>query len=260
MRNPKIILLCLSVLCCTGMNRAALGQEKKPAPPTKTAPPAAPVAPPTNPLLAPPNPKAPRAFLYTVIPFETLEPTVQLTTEQSAKIKPAYARFDSEASALRLAARTPEEKRAAGTRISELQNEADRQIESVLTDPQKEKAKPLMFEMVSMLSIGLSKDMLRDMKLTPDQRKSILKRVEAVQAQYKALPATERSKKYLEIMLSERVKIPALLTDAQKAVFERYTERGLPKTAETLTPVPVKTDKPVSPNPFSSPAADPGKK
>ena len=96
MENLKSYLFCLSGLCLTLGSGAVSGQQRPPTPPPPPRPaPVPPVQPLTNPLLTPkptpppvpvaPKPAAPKIFAYTLIPFETLEPTAQMTPEQSVK-------------------------------------------------------------------------------------------------------------------------------------------------------------------------------
>ncbi len=250
MQKRKLFSLCLSGLCLTLWGGAVSGQQKPPKPPAAPNAPQSPVTAPTNPLLG--NPSAPRVkpiFAYTLIPFETLQPSVQMTPDQSVKIKPLYDKLDADTAALRAAAKTPEERNALNDKIRAMQTEANKQINAILDQAQRKKADGLMFEMVEMLSVGVSPQMLRDMKLTPDQRVAILGIVADVQAKTKGIPPAERKAKFPPIIEAERARIPALLTPAQNAIFDKYDAQGRPKRA---IPTPA-TPAPVAP-PSSAPA------
>ena len=270
MHTKRTYKLCLTALCLATLSGSALAQGKPVDP--KPAKPAVPLLPPpTNPFLppaAPAAPAAPKTFFYSVIPFETLEPTLTLTPEQSKKIKPIYAHLDEETNSLKAAAKTPEEKRAAGDKIRKAQTDANTEIDAALTLAQREKAQPLMLEMLRMASIGVSPQMLKELKLTSDQRQQFMKLVEAVQAKMNAMPKTDRRSKYDELAMPERAKIPALLTEPQKVVFDKYNDHGLLKSdvaarnaaaeAAKATPVKAGTDKPVPPVPLPPVAPDKG--
>ena len=262
MKNQKSILFCLSGLCLTLAGGAVLGQQK----PLPTPPPASPDAPqtpaktPVNPLLTnPAAPKPVRIFTYTLIPFETLEPSVQMTPDQSVKIKPIYSKLDADTAALRAAAKTPEEKNALNQKIRDLQTEANKQVDAALDPAQRKKAEGLIFEMMEMISVGVSPQMLRELKLTPDQRAAIVKIVGEVQEKMKALPAADRRPKYNAIMEAERVKIAPLLTPAQKVIYDRYDTQGKPLVAPKPTPVAPAANNP-TPAPPASGAPMPEKK
>ena len=149
-----------------------------------------------------------------------------MTPDQSVKIKPIYDKLEMDIAALRLAAKTPEEKNALNDKIRAMQADANKRIDAVLDPAQRKKVDGLMFEMMEMISVGVSPQMLHDMKLTPDQRVAILKIVADVQTKMKAVPKADYRAKYPAIMEAERVRIAPLLTPAQKAIYDKYDTGG----------------------------------
>ena len=182
--------------------------------------------------------------------------------------------MDADVAAARAAAKTPEEKTGLNDKIRAMQTEANKQIDAILDPAQRKKVDGLMFEMMEMISVGVSPQMLHDMKLTPDQRTTILKIVADVQAKMKAAMAAVPAKdkpaeykaKYPAIMEAERVRIAPLLTPAQKAIYDKYdtggrligSRRPAPKTPAPVAPLPSPTK--TAPAPIEPTAPAPEKK
>jgi len=284
-QNQRPLLFFLLALCLTLWSGAVSGQQRPPTPLPPPLPnaPLSPVKAPTNPLLAPPTapkPVQPKVFAYVLIPFETLEPTAKMTPDQSVKIKPIYDKLEVGIATLRASAKTPEEKNALNDKIRAMQAESNKQIDAVLDPAQRKKVDGLMFEMMEMISVGVSPQMLHDMRLTPEQRTAILKIVSDVQAKINAVmkdvPAKDRQAeykaKYPAIMEAERLRIAPLLTPAQKAIYDRYDTGGriigsprpfTPRTPAPIAPLPAppKTaPAPTSPPPIEPSAPAPEKK
>ena len=273
MPNQKSFLFCLTGLCLTLGNGMVSAQQRPPTPPPPPRPGTPPPVPaPTNPLLTnpvmpapippkPAAPKTPRITAYTLFPFETVEPTVQMTPEQSQKIKPIYEKFNADIKAVRAAAKTPDENRALPEKTRAMQAEADKKIDDLLTPEQRKKATGLIYETMAMISVGISPPMLTEMKLTPDQRVAILKVVDAVQAKMKTIPKAEYRAQYHAIMQAERVNIAPLLTPAQKAIYDRYDSEGKPigsrKTTETKPIAPMPAPPQTAPAPIEPTAPKP---
>ena len=261
MQNHKFSSFLLSGFCLMLGSGAVLGQQRPPTP----APPPAPTTPlptqkaPVNPLLAnPATPKPARVFTYTVIPYEMLEPSVQMTPDQIVKIKPIYMKLDADIAALRAAAQTPEQKSALNDKFRALQAESNKQIDAILDPAQRKKAEDTIYEMAEMISVGVSPQMLRELKLTPDQRVAILKIEADVQQKLKAMPVAERRPKYAAMMEAERVRIPPLLTPTQRLIFDKYDTNGrlisAKKPVPPVAPAPTKTEPtPITPAPEKKP-------
>ena len=219
--------------------------DKKPAPPVPGSP-ALPAPPPGNPLTQPQTnePAYKRPQYLIMVPFPTLESSLQLNPDQSAKIRLICQSVDSSAAALRTAAKTPDDKQNVAAKIKKMENDANQQIFDLLNEEQRKKSPGVIYEMLKMMSIGMPPQMLKEMELTPPQRSQILTLVDNVQTEMKKLPRAEQHGKYAELVKPERLKIPALLTDKQKAVFAKYDDQGKPKIGGTTA---VRVDTPPAP-------------
>ncbi|MGC8667130.1 MAG: hypothetical protein ACP5VE_03290 [Chthonomonadales bacterium] len=157
------------------------------------------------------------------VPLETLEATLKLTADQKTKIKAIQDKFDTDAKPLRPAPGSPRDP-ANMQKLRDLTNQADRDIQALLTPEQTEKLREVAPIWSALRSAGIALDLLPQLKLTAEQNEKIAAVVKEMGEKLRGLSPDERRTQGRELRQEARNKIEALLTEQQKEVLRKYQE------------------------------------
>lgn len=215
MKKVKFGFVTLSALVLIGAGGAALAQD------------------------AAPDPNAPRrqgqgnragaGVQVASIPADILATELKLNADQKTKIKAVQDKFAEETKAMRPAPGTqpdPESLRANFQKLRELSQQANKDIDAVLTEDQRKAVRPLVREISAMQQVGIPVGVMGDLKLTADQKTKIKGVVEEYEAARQAIPQEERRAKAQELRQAATGKVAAVLTDEQKAAIEKWRKEN----------------------------------
>ena len=158
------------------------------------------------------------------IPVGLLKASLKLTDDQVTKIKAIQTRYDADTKALRPQPGAPRDP-AAREQMRSLSQNAQSDIEGVLTPDQKAKLPALLQHVQVMRMIGLPAQALPDLKLTEDQRTKIHGLIKSAADQLKGVPQDQRREKMRTIIPPLRTQLTAILTPDQQKIVAKYVQR-----------------------------------
>lgn len=161
------------------------------------------------------------------VPVPTLEYMLKLKPDQVSKITPIHDQYQKDIQGLfpRPQPGTPpdpNEMRANMEKMRTVTQQANKDIEAVLTDDQKAKVKDTIAELGRFNLVTIPLAAVPDLKLTDDQRKQINDIAKDAEEKMKALAPEDRRTGSRTILQEARGKVTALLTEDQKSVVEKY--------------------------------------
>jgi Spy/CpxP family protein refolding chaperone len=155
------------------------------------------------------------------VPLETLDTTLKLTADQKSKIKSIQDKFEADAKPLRPEPGAPRDP-ANMQKLRDLTNQANRDIEAVLTPDQMAKLREVAAVWSALRSAGIPLDLLPQLKLTADQNEKIAAIVKEMSEKLRGLSPDERRSQAKELRQDARNKIEVLLTEQQKETLRKY--------------------------------------
>lgn len=157
------------------------------------------------------------------VPVAALDSALKLTGEQKTKIKAIHDKLAEEMKGARPAPGSPPDP-AAMQKLRDLNQQAVKDIEAILTDDQKAKLPDTIKELGALRNAGIPLEVVGDLKLTADQKTKIAAIAKEAQDKVSNLTPEERRAKMRETMQESRDKTMALLTDAQKKVITKFND------------------------------------
>jgi Spy/CpxP family protein refolding chaperone len=157
------------------------------------------------------------------LPIDTVAKLLSLTADQKTKVAAIQTKLQEDSRALRpQQGQQPDP--AARQKRAELNTEAIKQIDAILTDEQKKKFSSARDEMAVLRAVGAPMGMMGELKFSDEQKKKIADMQKENQAKLQGLSREERQAKGREMQQEMRTKVEALLTAEQKAQIEKYVK------------------------------------
>jgi Spy/CpxP family protein refolding chaperone len=168
-----------------------------------------------------------RGMMLAMIPVAALDAELKLSADQKTKITAIHDKFEANTKALRPQPGTQSDP-ANFQKLRELSQQANQEIQAVLTDQQKAKLPVAVRNLMMLRTVGIPVQVYGDLKLTDTQKQQIQTIVRETQEKMRALSPDERREKGRELRQEAQSKVSALLTDSQKTTIANY-EKAHPR-------------------------------
>jgi Spy/CpxP family protein refolding chaperone len=168
-----------------------------------------------------------RGMMLAQIPVAALDAELKLNADQKTKIAAIHDRFEADTKNLRPQPGTQPEP-ANFQKLRELSQQANQEIQAVLTEPQKAKLPAVTRNLMMLRTVGIPIQIYGDLKLTEAQKQQIQTIARETQEKRRGLSADERREKGRELRQEAQSKVSALLTASQKTTIANY-EKAHPR-------------------------------